>query len=82
MSNKIGFMISDCHRMMKIMWKTNTKAYIWLKENTGEVVHFSEIKQNPELLEKAHDLLVKRMERKGFDYLTGVKLQEPIDIPA
>ena len=51
--------------MMKEMWGENTtRAYLWILENTGEDVHFSNI--DGLLLRKVHKALHKRMFAKGF----------------
>jgi hypothetical protein len=54
----------ECHAMMREMFKNDKQAYIWLRENMGKVIHFSNISEEDLIL--AHELLTDRMYRKGF----------------
>lgn len=57
------FLKQECHRMMREMFRSNKRAYIWLYYNVGYEVHFSEIHDKTEL-KRIHALLKERYDRK------------------
>lgn len=60
------FLKRDCHRMMRAMFPSNRKAYIWLYHHVGYHAHFSRIHDKKEL-ERIWYILKRRYDRKMFN---------------
>jgi hypothetical protein len=52
--------------MMRIMWKSNKQAYIWLEKHLGYNIHFSTA--TPEEVEEAYKLLCARMVKYKYSF--------------
>lgn len=52
--------------MMKIMWKSDKQAYIWLSMHLGYDIHFSTAR--PEEIEEAYKLLCNRMIKYKYSF--------------
>lgn len=61
-------MKNDAHELMRLMWKTNKEAYIWLEVMIGYEVHFAELDTVKDYNELRYilDKLSKRALKKGL----------------